>query len=118
MSQTFWTTDLDLPGSQAFVQAFVQMFGHPPGFWGAATAYAALQVLQQAIEAVNSFDQTAIGQYIITHSFQTILGTYNYNNGKNGMPDTLIFMVQWQSKKLVTVTDPSKVVYPKPPFPS
>lgn len=118
MSTAFWGADLPNPTSQAFLRTFQQAIGGTPD-WSTACVYAGLQILQQSVVAVNSFDQTAIGKYILTHSFSTVLGNLNYNNGGNGEPDPNLYLQQWQGTKLVTVTDPKspQVLYPKLPFP-
>jgi len=48
-------------------------------------AYAALQVLQQAVEGAKSLDQTTLKNYIYSHTFHTVVGdiTYNQNGTTN-----------------------------------
>lgn len=48
-----------------------------PGY--APVAYAALQVLQQAVEATDSLDDQTLRDYIADNSFDTIIGTFSYN---------------------------------------
>jgi branched-chain amino acid transport system substrate-binding protein len=48
-------------------------------------AYAALQVLQQAVEGAKTLDQQALKTYIYSHTFHTVVGniTYNQNGTTN-----------------------------------
>jgi branched-chain amino acid transport system substrate-binding protein len=70
----------------------------PLGYFVPPFAYANLQVLGQAVQAVGSVDQTKLGEYLRTHSFSTIVGDVKYApNGEWAKPRVL--MVQFQGVK-------------------
>jgi branched-chain amino acid transport system substrate-binding protein len=84
----------------------------PVGIAYVPFAYAALQVLGDAVTATGGFDQTKIAQYIHSHSFSTVAGDVTY--GPDG---------EWTKARFVTeqfqgitghdvaeFTDPKKVV--------
>ena len=84
----FWVPEptLDFEGVEAFLKKYqaaakgkkVDPLGHylPP------FAYAYLQVLGQAVNAVGSLDQKAIAEYIHATTFETVVGPVTF--GKNG----------------------------------
>lgn len=121
LTTTFWGPDL--PSSQAFDQAWAQWApqictlkgactGNLPSFYSGPIAYAGLQVLQQAVEAVHSFNQTAIGLYIKGHAFSTIVGAFDYRNNLNGFPNLTEYLAQWHGTQVVTITNFSQITYP------
>lgn len=53
-------------------------------------AYAALQVLQQAVEGAKSLDQQALKNYIYSHTFHTVVGNIKYNqNGTTNFSEVI-----------------------------
>jgi branched-chain amino acid transport system substrate-binding protein len=61
-------------------------------------AYAQLQVLQQAIVATTSLDDTKLGDYIRANSFKTVLGDVRF--GSNGeWVQSRMLQVQFQNIK-------------------
>ncbi len=71
------------PDSQAFkdyAAAHQAITGKAPDYWASAVTYAAFQVLEQAIEGVGEIDRKAINDYIKTHSFDTVMGTWVFDN--------------------------------------
>jgi branched-chain amino acid transport system substrate-binding protein len=98
----FWVPEptLDFPGIQEFLAKYeeraegqgVDPLGHylPP--W----AYAYMQVLGDAVEAVGSLDQKAIADYIRDNEFETVVGPVRF--GPNGeWATSRVLMVQLQS---------------------
>jgi branched-chain amino acid transport system substrate-binding protein len=98
----FWVPEptLDFPGIQEFLAKYeeraqgqgVDPLGHylPP--W----AYAYMQVLGDAVEAVGSLDQKAIADYIRANEFETVVGPVRF--GPNGeWATSRVLMVQLQS---------------------
>jgi branched-chain amino acid transport system substrate-binding protein len=98
----FWVPEptLNFPGIQEFLTKYqeraegqgVDPLGHylPP--W----AYAYMQVLGDAVEAVGSLDQEAIANYIRDHEFETVVGPVKFGpNGEWATSRTL--MVQFQN---------------------
>lgn len=69
----------DNPGLADLTEAMNTALGTDllPGY--ASVAYAALQVLQQSVEATNSLDDQTLRDYIGESSFDTALGTISYN---------------------------------------
>jgi branched-chain amino acid transport system substrate-binding protein len=65
------------------------------GFFVPPFAYANVQVLAQAVEAVGSVDQKKLGDYLKTHSFKTMVGDVRYApNGE--WADPRVLWVQFQ----------------------
>jgi branched-chain amino acid transport system substrate-binding protein len=103
----FWVPEptLSFPGISEFLkryQAQAEKAGVDPlGHYLPPWAYAMMQVLGQAIEAARSLDQKAIGEYIRTHEFDTIVGKVKF--GSNGeWARARMLLVQYQS---ITGTD-------------
>jgi len=68
------------------------------GYFIPPFAYANLQVLGQAVEAVGAIDQKRLGEYLHAHSFKTIVGEIQYAaNGEWAQPRVL--QVQFQNIK-------------------
>lgn len=119
----FWVPEptLNFPGINDFLKKYqvqaekegVDPLGHylPP--W----SYAYLEVLGQAIEGAKSTDQQAVGEYIRSHSFDTIIGKVKF--GPNGEWETTrMLMVQYQNIRdtdLEQFRQPGKrvVLYPE-----
>jgi branched-chain amino acid transport system substrate-binding protein len=98
----FWVPEptLDFPGIQEFLTKYearaegqgVDPLGHylPP------FAYAYMQVLGDAVEAVGSLDQEAIADYIRENTFETVVGPVKF--GPNGeWATSRVLMVQLQN---------------------
>ncbi len=119
----FWVPEptLKFPGIQEFLtkyQARAATVGVDPlGHYLPPWSYAYLQVLGQAITATKSTDQQKVGEYIRTHSFDTIVGKIEF--GSNGeWATTRTLMVQYQnitSKDVKQFFGPGKrvILYPK-----
>lgn len=69
----------DDPKFQAYAKAHMEATGQAPDFWASATTYAALQILEQAVAQVG-LDRKAVSQYLKDNSFETILGTIEFND--------------------------------------
>ena len=69
----------DLPAFQAYMAAHKKVTGQGPDYWASAVTYSALQVLEQAIEAVG-LDRKAVTEYIKTGTFNTAMGTWKFHN--------------------------------------
>jgi branched-chain amino acid transport system substrate-binding protein len=74
---------LSFPGIEAFLkkyQAQAKDAGTDPlGFYQPPFAYAAMQVLEQAIKATGSLDDDKLAQYIHANAFNTIVGEIRFN---------------------------------------
>jgi branched-chain amino acid transport system substrate-binding protein len=111
-----WSADANYPLNQQFVQAYKSKYsGEPPE--DAADAFAAAQVLQAAVEAVGSVDQTRLADWLHNNKVQTILGPLSWD--QTGAPQQAFILAQWQggASKIVLprpVANSDKIVFPKP----
>ena len=90
---------LIFPGTRevlAKYQSVAQAQGiDPVGFAYVPLAYAAGQVLGQAVEGTNSLDQPTIAAYIHSHAFHTVVGDISF--GKDGeWAKSRVFFTQFQ----------------------
>jgi len=73
------------------------------GYYMVPWAYAQLQVLQQAVVATNSLDDSKLGDYIRANIFETVVGDVKF--GANGeLAQSRILQVQFQHVKSNDVT--------------
>lgn len=103
------------PGARAYFDMHVRRFQKEPDRWASGHTWAALQVLQQAVEKVG-LDRTAIRNYIANNEFQTIIGPVRFVGSENvGIPGTI---GQWQNGEFEVVWPKERataaLVYPKP----
>ncbi|WP_419913123.1 amino acid ABC transporter substrate-binding protein [Hoeflea sp.] len=75
-------TNPDDPATAAWRKAHEDITGKVPDYWASANTYAALQILEQAIEGVGSTDREAVTQYIKDNSFDTVMGEITFD-GQN-----------------------------------
>jgi branched-chain amino acid transport system substrate-binding protein len=71
------------PPIQDYRKRHKELTNVDPDYWGSAIYYAALQVLEQSIEAVGSTDRKAINDYIKSRTFETIAGTIDQRKQRN-----------------------------------
>jgi len=69
----------DLDSMKAYRAAFNELHGNFPENWAAATYYAGLQVLGQAIEGAGTTDREAVIDYIKSNEFDTSVGTISFD---------------------------------------
>ncbi len=100
----FWVPEptLNFPGINEFLkkyQAQAEKQGVDPlGHYLPPWAYAMMQVLGQAIEGAKSTEQKAVGEYLRTQTFDTIVGKVKFGaNGEWEKPR--ILLVQYQNIK-------------------
>jgi branched-chain amino acid transport system substrate-binding protein len=98
----FWVPEptLDFPGIQEFLAKYEERAADqgvdPLGHYLPPWAYAYMQVLGDAVEAVGSLDQEAIADYIRDNTFETVVGPVKF--GPNGEWETSrTLMVQFQN---------------------
>ena len=60
LAALWWSDKLPYPQAKKFVDDYKAMYNRPPDSWYAATAYDAMRILAQAIEAAGSTDGTRI----------------------------------------------------------
>ena len=68
------------------------------GYYMAPWGYAQLQVLQQAVEATKSLDDTKLGDYIRATTFKTVLGDVKFG-AKGEWAQSRVLQVQFQNVK-------------------
>ncbi len=112
-----WHQDLPTHQNKQFVDTYHQMFGNEVPAEDSADAFATAQVLQTAVQAVGSLDQTKIKDWLHSHSVDTILGQLSWD--KTGAPQSAFLLAQWQNGKAEIVlprdvaTSPT-ITFPKP----
>jgi len=114
-----WNPNVDTEDAQGFFDRHVEMHGAEPDRWASAACYATGQVLQQAIEAAGTLDPVAVKEAMDTTEFNTILGTFQFENQLNPVYPGQIG--QWQNGEfeIVSPTDDRTAdpIYPKPAWP-
>ena len=97
----FWVPEptLKFEGVEAFLEKYQAAAAgkgvDPLGFYLQPYAYAYLQVLGQAIAATDGMDHAAIGEYIRSNEFDTVVGKVSFApNGE--WAKTRVLMVQYQ----------------------
>jgi branched-chain amino acid transport system substrate-binding protein len=91
---------MSFPGIEAFLQKFQAQAKEagvdPLGFYQPPFAYAAMQVLEQAVKATGSLDDDKLADYIHRNEFDTIVGKYRFDAlGEWATPR--VIMVQFQN---------------------
>jgi branched-chain amino acid transport system substrate-binding protein len=114
-----WNPNVDTEDAQGFFDRHVEMHGAEPDRWASAACYATGQVLQQAIEAAGTLEPVAVKEPMDTTEFNTILGTFQFENQLNPVYPGQIG--QWQNGEfeIVSPTDDRTAdpIYPKPAWP-
>lgn len=91
---TSWTSTVDTPGNQAFVQNYRAKYGVEPNPW-AAQSYAALYIFVEATVNAQSTDATAIRDALANiKNFDTVLGEFSFNTVGDAVYDLMVFVVQ------------------------
>jgi branched-chain amino acid transport system substrate-binding protein len=99
----FWVPEptLDFPGIEAFLAKYQEKVAgsgdvDPLGHYLPPFAYAYVQVLGDAVNAVGEIDQGKIADYIRENEFETVVGTVKF--GEKGEWETpRVLMVQFQN---------------------
>ncbi len=73
-------TNVDDPAIAEWRAAHEEITGKVADYWASANTYAALQILEQAIEGVGTTDRAAVTQYIKDNSFDTVMGEITFEN--------------------------------------
>lgn len=114
-----WNPGVDTEDAQGYFDRHVELHGAEPDRWASAACYATGQVLQQAIEAAGTLDPVAVKEAMDTTEFNTILGTFQFENQLNPVYPGQIG--QWQNGEfeIVSPTDDRTAdpIYPKPAWP-
>lgn len=114
-----WNPGVDTEDAQGFYDRHLAMHGAEPDRWASAACYATGQVLQQAIEAAGTLDPVAVKQAMDTTEFNTIIGTFSFENQLN--PTYPGQIGQWQDGEFEIISPTgnrtAEPVYPKPEWP-
>lgn len=86
-------TNVDDPKIAAYRQAHLDKTGKVADYWASANTYAALQILEQAIEGAGTLDREVVTQYIRDNSFDTVMGTLTF---ESNVSNTFWSVGQWQ----------------------
>ncbi|MBX2835796.1 MAG: amino acid ABC transporter substrate-binding protein [Gammaproteobacteria bacterium] len=86
-------TNVDDEKIAAYREAHKEITGKVADYWASANTYAALQILQQAIEGADTLDREVVTQFIKDNSFDTVMGTLSF---ENNVSHTFWSVGQWQ----------------------
>lgn len=111
-----WFEESTIETNPEFVQAYHAMYGTDPIAEDSANAYTVGQVLQQAVESIQSLDNASLIEEMHKATFTTVVGPLSFD--EVGRPKGSFMVLQWQSGKIVIVgpdyakqADP---IWPKP----
>ncbi|MCW2820153.1 MAG: transporter substrate-binding protein [Marmoricola sp.] len=96
-----WNENAKTPKNAEFVSAYAAKYKNESPAEDAADAFAAAQVLQQAVEKVGSLDQAKIADWLHGNEATTILGPLSWD--ATGAPQNNFLLAQWQSGKVQIV---------------
>jgi branched-chain amino acid transport system substrate-binding protein len=103
------------PAAKAYFDAHVAKHNKEPDRWASAHAWAALQVLEQAV-AKAGLDRKALREVIASLEFDTVIGKVRFRNGENVSTPGVVS--QWQGREFEVVWPPDRAtapaLFPKP----
>lgn len=103
------------PAAKAYYDAHVAKFNKQPDRWASAHAWAALQVMEQAV-AKAGLDRKALRDAIANGEFDTVIGKVRFRNGENVATPGVVS--QWQAGEFEVVWPPDRAtapaLFPKP----
>ena len=112
---------LSFPGIEEFLKKYQARAGSvgtdPLGFYQPPFAYAAMQILEQAITATKSLDDGKLAEYIHANTFKTIVGDVRFNE-QGEWAAARVLMIQFQNVQgsgLDQYRQPGKQVILYPP---
>ena len=73
-------TNVDDPLIAEYRDAHLEVTGKVADYWASANTYAALQVLEQAIEGAGTLDRDIVTQYVKDNSFDTVMGSLTFDD--------------------------------------
>ena len=95
---------IHFPGTRKFIREFLSYSGHMPSFH-ATSAYAACQLIEQAVNHTNSLDNTKLRNYIASLDTVTVLGRFKVDPSGRQVGHNS-FIIQWQAGK-------KEIIWPK-----
>lgn len=91
---------MNFPGIEMFLKTYQarapQVGTDPLGFYQPPFAYAAMQVLEQAVKATGSLDDGKLADYIHQSAFKTIVGDVRFDE-KGEWAKPRLLMIQFQN---------------------
>jgi branched-chain amino acid transport system substrate-binding protein len=112
---------MNFPGIDDFLKIYQarapQVGTDPLGFYQPPFAYAAMQVLEQAVKATNTLDDAKLADYIHKNEFDTIVGKIRFD-AKGEWAKPRLLMIQYQNIEgsgLDQYRKPGKAVILYPP---
>ncbi|MGR3363206.1 MAG: amino acid ABC transporter substrate-binding protein [Maritimibacter harenae] len=82
------------PDFQDYAARLEAATGSKPDYWASGMMYASLQILEEAIETTGTLDMAEVTQFIKDNSFETVMGTIEFDDQNN---NTAYWTVgQWQ----------------------
>lgn len=98
---SMWEPELPYPGAAEFSREFVEKYGQPPSYQAAA-AFAAGQVLAQAVDRAGSTDRRRVAEALAKLDTTTILGRFGVD--LRGMQlRHFPVLIQWQGQHKAVV---------------
>lgn len=113
-----WYPEANEYQNAEFVARYIEMFGGAAGDIpeDAANAFTVGQVLQQAVEAIQSTDNAALIEELHSGTYQTVVGPLSFD--ETGAPQGSFMILQWSGETFVIVGPPGREqadpVWPKP----
>ena len=112
---------VNYPGIEDFLRRYQQKAAQekvdPLGFYLPPFGYAMGQMLEQAVNGTQGFDQKKLAEYLHTHTMQTIVGPISYNQDGEWAQSRML-MIQFRGiadKNLDQFRQPGKQVVLYPP---
>jgi len=103
------------PAAKAYFDAHAARHKKEPDRWASAHAWAALQVMEQAVAKVG-LDRKALRDAIAGGEFNTVIGKVRFRNGENVTTPGVVS--QWQGREFEVVWPPDRAtapaLHPKP----
>src|ERR687891_536932 len=87
----------DMP---AFIEAYTEMFGEPPGTAFVATGYDTIMLMAKAVEIAGTTDGDAVAQALTSNEFDLLTGKLKYRSAEEGhAPDKAAVIVALEEGK-------------------
>ena len=82
------------PDMPAFIEAYTEMFGSPPGTAFVATGYDTVMLMAKAVEIAGTTDGDAVAKALTSNEFDLLTGKLTYRSAEEGhMPDKAAVLV-------------------------
>lgn len=114
MASTHWEPGIETPGGAEFTSAYTEKTDREPGYH-AATSYAGMEILAEAVRSCGCLDQAQIRQAIIDMETETVFGGFDVDEDGAQLAKSS-FILQWIDGEKVLVW-PSEVAEQEPVVP-